>query len=681
MAGRVPAAQASQTMTDRAFGLPAHPWASLARRGWTRSLLLSRSVPFVGTTVLALAAVAIVGTVTSPILVAAGLLVAFGVTLASVVAPWDRLPAWADVAAAGTMMVGLGAIREGSGGTASGYAPLLLIPLLWLAYVGSKPRAAIGLLAMLIILGGPMLVAGHALEVDYWRRLGLLIVASGFSVATVSRLVDEAKNASSEVERHVTRLAEQVAVTKAVLDAAGDMIVSFDQDGRIVAVNNAVLTDLGWTEEQLLGQAMFETLAPAAPGPQTGEHGTVFGLAESGGAAVGSDGHFETEFRRADGRMVPVEISVAITGGPGAIVTNAFARDISFRRRADETTREHLHDLARLLTVARDLGRPTAATDGRDAVCEAARELAGADLALFFEAQPKSGLLVATGVAGESHVPNQVTLDSQRSLAAKVFAASIPEFVGDMDVDERVDREVARQMRVRAALLQPVTRDGRPIGVLVVYWREPMASLSERIRSLLELFATQVAGVVERADLTSRLENLARTDSLTGLANRRALEESLVGELARAERSGQPLSVVMLDIDHFKSYNDEHGHQAGDGLLRDLAKAWAGELRPSDLLARFGGEEFLAVLPATDRTAARKVADRMRLATPTATTSSAGVATWETHETMVDLVARADAALYQAKRLGRDRTEVARSSEVERLRVAPAIAAPGRLAG
>jgi diguanylate cyclase (GGDEF)-like protein len=208
-----------------------------------------------------------------------------------------------------------------------------------------------------------------------------------------------------------------------------------------------------------------------------------------------------------------------------------------------------------------------------------------------------------------------------------------------------------------------------------------MSSLSERIRSLLELFATQVAGVVERADLMSRLENLARTDSLTGLANRRALEESLVGELARAERSGQPLSVVMLDIDHFKSYNDQHGHQAGDGLLRDLAKAWGRELRPSDLLARFGGEEFLAVLPATDRSAARKVADRMRQATPTATTSSAGVATWETHETMVDLVARADAALYQAKRLGRDRTEVARSSEAERLRVAPTLAEPGRLAG
>jgi diguanylate cyclase (GGDEF)-like protein/PAS domain S-box-containing protein len=671
-------------MTDRAFGRPVHPETSLARYHWTRSLFLSRSVPFAGTTVLALAAVAFAGSVTSPILVAAGLLLAFGVTIASLVAPWDRLPGWADAAAAVAMMVALGAIREGSGGTASGFAPIVLIPLLWLAYVGNGRQAALGLVAMIVVLGGPMLVAGPTLHPDYWRRLGLLIVASGFSVATVRRLVDQAKQASKEVGRHAQRLAEQVAVTQAVLDAAGDMIVSFDADGRIVAVNNAVLTDLGWSEEQLLGQAMTETLAPptlATPGPEAGQHPAAFSLGATGQVAVGRDGHFETEFRRADGRMVPVEISVAITGGPGAIVTNAFARDISFRRQADETTREHLHDLARLLSVARDLGRPTAAMDGRDAVCEAARELAGADLALFFEAQPKDGLLVATGVAGESHVPDQVTLDNQRSLAAKVFAAAIPEFVGDMEADDRIDHEVARQMRVRAALLQPVTRDGRPIGVLVVYWREPMSSLSERIRSLLELFATQVAGVVERADLMSRLENLARTDSLTGLANRRALEESLVGELARAERSGQPLSVVMLDIDHFKSYNDQHGHQAGDGLLRDLAKAWGRELRPSDLLARFGGEEFLAVLPATDRSAARKVADRMRQATPTATTSSAGVATWETHETMVDLVARADAALYQAKRLGRDRTEVARSSEAERLRVAPTLAEPGRLAG
>jgi len=168
-----------------------------------------------------------------------------------------------------------------------------------------------------------------------------------------------------------------------------------------------------------------------------------------------------------------------------------------------------------------------------------------------------------------------------------------------------------------------------------------------------------------------RLESLARTDSLTGLANRRALEEALVAELSRAERSGQPLSVVMLDIDHFKVYNDELGHQAGDDLLRELAAAWSRELRPTDILARFGGEEFLAVLPGSDTTASASVADRLRLALPTGVTASAGVATWGPHETMADLVARADAALYTAKGVGRNRTEVARTAGNRRSPIAP----------
>jgi diguanylate cyclase (GGDEF)-like protein len=212
-------------------------------------------------------------------------------------------------------------------------------------------------------------------------------------------------------------------------------------------------------------------------------------------------------------------------------------------------------------------------------------------------------------------------------------------------------------MGVRAAYLQPVMREDRPIGVLVVYWRQALADISSRNRSLVELFATQVAGVVERVDLTDRLESLARTDALTGLANRRGLEETLVAAMAAAERSEQPLSVVMLDLDHFKRFNDAYGHQAGDWLLREVAENWVRELRPSDTLARFGGEEFMAILPACSIETAQAVADRLRALVPNGETTSAGIATWKTPESMTDLVARADAALYRAKRGGRNRVE------------------------
>jgi diguanylate cyclase (GGDEF)-like protein len=112
----------------------------------------------------------------------------------------------------------------------------------------------------------------------------------------------------------------------------------------------------------------------------------------------------------------------------------------------------------------------------------------------------------------------------------------------------------------------------------------------------------------------------------------------------------------MLDLDHFKRYNDTHGHQGGDDLLRSAVAAWQAELRPNDTLARYGGEEFLAVLPATDAAAAMVVAERLRGALPDHVTASAGTATWDPGETPAALIARADAALYQAKAAGRART-------------------------
>jgi diguanylate cyclase (GGDEF)-like protein len=111
----------------------------------------------------------------------------------------------------------------------------------------------------------------------------------------------------------------------------------------------------------------------------------------------------------------------------------------------------------------------------------------------------------------------------------------------------------------------------------------------------------------------------------------------------------------MLDLDHFKAYNDTHGHQAGDRLLKAAAAAWREVLRPGDLLARYGGEEFVAVLADCPPQEARAVAERLRRSTPSGETCSIGVATWDGAEAVDALVRRADEALYAAKRAGRDR--------------------------
>ncbi len=159
----------------------------------------------------------------------------------------------------------------------------------------------------------------------------------------------------------------------------------------------------------------------------------------------------------------------------------------------------------------------------------------------------------------------------------------------------------------------------------------------------------------EREALIAEKEKLASSDALTGLPNRRALDDQLPREMARALRSGSPLCLAIIDIDHFKAYNDTHGHLAGDNALRECAAAWDESLRGEDTILRFGGEEFLVVLPDCGPDDASEILERLRAATPAGQTCSAGLAAWTPGESVDDLVARADKALYEAKESGRDR--------------------------
>jgi diguanylate cyclase (GGDEF)-like protein len=155
------------------------------------------------------------------------------------------------------------------------------------------------------------------------------------------------------------------------------------------------------------------------------------------------------------------------------------------------------------------------------------------------------------------------------------------------------------------------------------------------------------------------LTELAQRDTLTGLANRRAWEQALPLALDHARRDGNLLALAVIDLDHFKRYNDRYGHQAGDRLLKEAAAAWAAGLRSGDLLARYGGEEFALIIPNGGSALAGELLDRLRPLTPAGQTFSAGVAVWDGQESSEALFARADAALYEAKGAGRNRVALA----------------------
>jgi diguanylate cyclase (GGDEF)-like protein/PAS domain S-box-containing protein len=165
----------------------------------------------------------------------------------------------------------------------------------------------------------------------------------------------------------------------------------------------------------------------------------------------------------------------------------------------------------------------------------------------------------------------------------------------------------------------------------------------------------QKALEAEREALMAEVQKLAASDALTGLPNRRALDDQLPREMARALRSGSELCLAIIDIDHFKAYNDTYGHLAGDKVLRDCAAAWDSALRGEDTILRFGGEEFLVVLPDCGSGDASEIVERLRAATPDGQTCSAGLAVWKPGESVDDLLGRADVALYEAKETGRNR--------------------------
>ena len=245
-------------------------------------------------------------------------------------------------------------------------------------------------------------------------------------------------------------------------------------------------------------------------------------------------------------------------------------------------------------------------------------------------------------------------------LPEQVLRAEAPTLVRALDDDPVLDQLLPLGRNVA---IVPLVADGEALGVVLAEWgRGPRAQIPAVTVETLAQSATQAAAALRNAALLSEIEHLATRDGLTGLPNRRLFEESLQREVARSHRRKAPLALVVLDVDHFKDVNDTVGHQAGDAVLREVARAMVGNTKASDLPARYGGDEFVVLLPDCTGVDALAVAERLRAAvardvTAVPVTVSAGVGAMPGNAGDGErLVAAADAALYSAKREGRDRS-------------------------
>ncbi|UCC82694.1 MAG: sensor domain-containing diguanylate cyclase [Gemmatimonadota bacterium] len=320
-----------------------------------------------------------------------------------------------------------------------------------------------------------------------------------------------------------------------------------------------------------------------------------------------------------------------------------------------------IHDLDREL----DLGELAAG------VARRARSVAGARGAVVASWDPtaKQGEIVAT----EGDVPRKLSgarLDGESSfLGLAVSNATVlprDDLTGGQRFPLYVDGVASM---AGSAIIVPMIVDGDAIGALAVEYEAPRGYI-ERDLERLKVLALFVGPAFRNAVEFGEVKQLSLTDTLTGLPNRRSTERVLASTIAVAERTGSPFAVAVADVDHFKRINDRYGHEAGDTVLQAVARVMRETIRPGDHAGRWGGEEYLVVLPATALEDAARAVERLRRnvellqidweGRPLTVTISAGLTAYpELIRNAAAAVASADAALYKAKRAGRNTVAVA----------------------
>ena len=357
----------------------------------------------------------------------------------------------------------------------------------------------------------------------------------------------------------------------------------------------------------------------------------VAAIALSGLAGAALLGHQHTG-------LVQLVSTIVISAAVGALIALAVA------------TQRHNRD--QLLLLHTSLERLAAAPDETAAArltTALAAELLDADgVVLLLAEEPGSPVLAGRGGSGRGADFAAVRVDTvaEGSGISRAARTGKPVFVGaDAAASPLLWSERVADRGAAAVLCIPIPGEGGTLGVLAVWWSRPRHALRASDQQVVELLSTQAGPVLTRLREVRWLDRAAATDALTGVANRRAFDRAL----ARLPVEG---AVVLFDLDQFKPVNDTHGHPAGDAVLRAFAQTLRGCIRDGDLAARIGGDEFAVLLPSAEQGGIAAVLDRLaqRWESLQGVTFSAGSARRAVDETPARVLARADAALYAAKR-------------------------------
>jgi diguanylate cyclase (GGDEF)-like protein len=354
----------------------------------------------------------------------------------------------------------------------------------------------------------------------------------------------------------------------------------------------------------------------------------------------------------------------------GDLETAFLRRELDLRKELEKTNRtleKRIRDLDILFDTAQAVGSTLELQDVLQTTSDTiGRYMEDIEFTIFlFNPKTNSLDLAASHGLPEQDLPEiqNLSFDVDEGIVGRVFQSGEQWVIEDVSKETAYTSYKGRRTTSGCLVSLPLASGEDRLGV-INFGRELLPAFSQDTVKLFETISNLIVVAIQNTKLYERTRELAIHDELTGLYNRRFIFQLLESEWDRSRRFDDPLSVILLDIDHFKKLNDTFGHLAGDDVLKEVAVVLEDSIRRTDTAGRYGGEEFLVLLPKTDETQALSVAEKIRsaleardLSIDSSVTISAGVCS-TTHKLghrCADLVAAADSMLYRAKRQGRNR--------------------------
>lgn len=444
--------------------------------------------------------------------------------------------------------------------------------------------------------------------------------------------------------------------------SAQDAIIMIDNNGDISFWNQAAEKIFGYAADEAIGRNLHSLIIPEN-NLEAFKRGFKQFQATGNGSVIGKSCEFDA--LRKNGETFAVELSLSSVKIQDKWNAIGIVRDITKRKQAEEDLKQRQLELSILYNVSSAVSKTIEMDKLFDIILNKLTEFE------TFKVEKKAGILLVEDSRMElaAHLghPNSF-LELHKNMTTADCLCGLAARTGEIIISSNSEFDCNHTIRYpgmnpHGHIIVPLKVRARVVGVLYLY-TPPDVVIDENKIDILSSLGSLIGIAIDNAKLYEETKSYSLHDPLTGLSNRRMMQMVFDKSLAQAKRSNNPFSVILMDLDHFKKYNDTFGHAAGDELLVKFAKLIIRKMRQIDLAFRYGGEEFLVLLPDTDVNMAFKAAERVRKAVENdlTITVSLGVASYEKGiEREEDLIKIADKALYKAKEKGRNRVETAES--------------------